>query len=208
METEMNFLVLGDCGTGKTTLVNHFVNDHALSFTEATVMFDLRIKRIEDVNYGRLSFIVQDAAGNERTHDQKYAQQIYYKRKHAIIVVFDMTCRESFTNVERLWLPRIRAASHSFGEQWRLCLVANKLDLSEDRVVSVEEGKQLAHNNDMDYMELSSRHGNYEEMRQPFLHLAIQLIERKLVESKPQSVYNCLSNELPQTESTTGCCGK
>jgi small GTP-binding protein len=201
--TKMHFLVLGDCGSGKTSLTQHFLRDRALSETVPTLAYDLHMKAIHDVHYGPLEFWLWDASGQAQNFNHQAYMQLYYKNKHAIIVVFDMADRTSFLNVQRLWLPRIRSACQQHSAQWRLCLVANKLDLSHNRQVSTEEAQDMAHENDMEYMELSSLYGQYEQMRQPFLKLAVQLIEDGLVQPVQVSTASLSAPEPSQS----GCCG-
>ncbi len=201
--TKMHFLVLGDCGTGKTTLVQHFLHDRALSETLPTIAYDLAVKKIDDVNHGLLEFWVWDAAGDARWFQNQAQQQLYYKNKQAIVLLYDMTDLDSFTSVERLWLPRLRAANAQWSGNWRLCLVANKLDLGHRREVSTQEGRALAQEHRMHYMELSSLAGDYEAMRQPFLALAVELLDAGLV--KPEPVERPTVTVLQQ-EKETKCC--
>lgn len=206
--TKMHFLVLGDCGTGKTSLTQHFCNDRALSETVPTLAYDLRMKPIHDVHYGPLEFWLWDASGESQNFNHQAYMQLFYKNKHAIVVVFDMADRASFTNVQRVWLPRIRSACQAHAAQWRLCLVANKLDLAHNRQVSTEEAQELAQENQMEYMELSSLYGQYEQMRQPFLRLAIRLIEDGLVQATQSSVASLSAVPEPaQRADRAGCCG-
>lgn len=203
--TKLHFLVLGDCGTGKTTLVQHFLHDQALSQTLPTMVYDLAVKRIDDVTFGTLEFWVWDAAGDDRSHQNQAYQQLYYAKKNGIILLYDMTSLDSFINVRDRWLPRLRSAQRIQQSQWRLCLVANKQDLAHQREVTTEEGRQLAHDHGMEYMELSSLEGFYEDMRQPFLLLAVQLIQSSAVKPE-QSRSIILPTIIQESEKKESCC--
>ena len=60
----------------------------------------------------------------------------YYRGAHGIIIVYDVTNRDSFDNV-RQWMTEIeRFATENVNK----LLIGNKCDLEEKREVSFEEG--------------------------------------------------------------------
>jgi small GTP-binding protein len=64
----------------------------------------------------------------------------YFKGAHAIMLVYDVTERESFENI-RNWINEIK----TYGDE-RVCilLVGNKSDIEDKRAVSYKEGADLA----------------------------------------------------------------
>lgn len=77
-----------------------------------------------------------DTAGQDRF---KTITSSYYRGADAIIVVYDLTDRESFNHVQR-WLEEI----DKYTDQTTLkYVVGNKNDLEEKRQVEEEEGKQF-----------------------------------------------------------------
>lgn len=172
MKTKIKFIMLGDYNTGKTSLAYHFAHDTALYQSEPTIGFDFLLKTIEDEKYGVIDFFIWDTSGAEKYHVASMTQT-YYRGANAAIFVFDVNRQESFDAIARVWLPRLRSAQST-----TLCkyyLVANKCDLT--RVVSQQVATQFAMEHDMYYIELSSLYSAYAEIRKPFIHLAVALID-------------------------------
>lgn len=71
------------------------------------------------------------------------------------LLVFDITCRESFTNLRR-WLEK----EHAWPHKPVFILVGNMADLPRRREVSKEEALSFATQHDMEYYETSARNGS------------------------------------------------
>ena len=80
---------------------------------------------------------IWDTAGQERF---KTITASYYKGAHGIILVYDITDRQSFKDIEN-WLAEIDKYGN---ENVVKLLVGNKSDLEASRQVKAEEGKTLA----------------------------------------------------------------
>jgi small GTP-binding protein len=78
-----------------------------------------------------------DTGGQERF---KSLTQSYYRNVHGYILVYDVTNRESFENMQK-WMSDIKINGCDAKPK---ILVANKCDLEEERVVQTQEGCQLA----------------------------------------------------------------
>ena len=73
-----------------------------------------------------------DTAGQER---YRTITNAYYKGSDGIIVVFDVTSRESFQNIPS-WLKEIEKNT---GDDVHVIVFANKADLAEEVVVTDKE---------------------------------------------------------------------
>ena len=106
---------------------------------------------------------VWDTAGQERF---RTITASYYRGSNGIIIVYDVTSRDSFDHVS-YWIKEIdRLATPDVCK----LLVGNKTDLTEKRVVTTEEGKALANQFGVAFLETSARdNSNVEEM---FLQMA------------------------------------
>ena len=101
---------------------------------------------------------VWDTAGQERF---RTITASYYRGSNGIIIVYDVTDRESFDHVS-YWVKEIDRLATS--DVCRL-LVGNKTDLTEKRAVSTEEGKALANQFGIAFLETSARdNSNVDEM--------------------------------------------
>lgn len=77
----------------------------------------------------------------------------YYKGAHGILIVYDITDRETFDNV-REWIREIERYSRD-----NICkiLVGNKSDMEDKRQVSREDGEELAAHYQMPFIETSAK---------------------------------------------------
>ncbi len=81
---------------------------------------------------------------------------------NAIIIVYDITDRASFDEVQNKWLNFIKTNINSNtygGLDVRIAIVANKLDLNDDRVVPKKHGVKLALVNNLRFFEASAKTG-------------------------------------------------
>ena len=93
---------------------------------------------------------IWDTAGQERFRTLTAS---YYRGAHGIIIVYDVTDRETFENV-RQWMHEIDRFAND-----NVCkvLVGNKCDLDDKRKVSKEEGEELAKHYGIPYLETSAK---------------------------------------------------
>jgi small GTP-binding protein len=96
----------------------------------------------------------------------------YYMGTQGVLIVFDVTSWESYNDVIE-WKHEV---DRNIDEPYAALLVGNKVDLAVERVVSAEEGKMLASQLGMDYIEASVRlNKNVNEI--------FALITKKIIES-------------------------
>ncbi len=93
---------------------------------------------------------IWDTAGQERF---KNITASYYKGGNGVLVVYDITDRESFENLNS-WLIEIEKNANK--NVYKL-LIGNKCDLEEKRKVSYQEGKDFATSNGMQFIETSAK---------------------------------------------------
>lgn len=97
-----------------------------------------------------LLLIIVTAAGQERFRTITVS---YFKGAHAILLVYDITDRDTFENI-RNWVSEIKEYADS---KVSLLLVGNKCDNEDDRKVSFDEGKQLAASIGTNFFEVSAK---------------------------------------------------
>ncbi len=97
----------------------------------------------------------------------------YYKGAHGVIMVYDVTKRESFQNLES-WLTDIKQyADANVG----IILVGNKIDLVDQRQVATEEGQSWASKLSIPFLETSAKQAvNVEDA---FLSMVDQIFKTK-----------------------------
>ncbi|KAJ2558707.1 Ras- protein Rab-14 [Coemansia sp. RSA 1933] len=109
--------------------------------------------RIVDVQGERIKIQAWDTAGQERFRS---VTRSYYRGSIGTILVYDITNRESFENLDK-WMVDARQLTppHSI-----FVLVGNKADREDfQRMVSYEEGETYARDNNMLFAEASAKTG-------------------------------------------------
>ena len=85
----------------------------------------------------------------------------YYRGAIGCILTYDVTRRQSFENIVR-WYDD---ATNFGGKDMKFTLVANKIDLADQRVVQTDEGHDFATERNMEFVEVSAKQAvNINEM--------------------------------------------
>ena len=100
-----------------------------------------------------------------------YREDPNYKQAKGVIVVYDISNRDSFINLNN-WFNKI---DEYCNEEGKICkiLVGNKND-TKDRRVKEEEGKNLANEKKMAFFEVSSK--TNDNVNQIFVFLANKIL--------------------------------
>ncbi|KAG9398593.1 GTP-binding protein of the rab [Aphanomyces cochlioides] len=161
-------LLVGDLGVGKSSLALRFADGTFFESSIATVGVDFKVKTIE-LDGKTIKLHVSDIAGQERFRD---VATNYFHGAHGILVVYDVTDSESFQHVKE-WLDEIDKKA---SEHVNKLLVGNKSDLTAERAVSTDAGKEFADSCGMDFLETSAKSGH--NVNEAFTILAAQVKER------------------------------
>lgn len=114
-----------------------------------TIGVDFKIRTI-NVDEKVCKLQIWDTAGQERF---KTITSSYYKGAHGIIVVYDITDRDSF-NAVHTWMSEIEKYTQ---DNITRILVGNKTDLENKRAVSFEEGQEMANHYGVRFLETSAK---------------------------------------------------
>lgn len=143
--------LLGAYKAGKTSLLVRFAGEPFAINHMPTVGVDYKCKRVV-VADKEVRLQIWDSAGQERF---RAIAPNYFKGSKGIVVVYDVTDRESFDRA-RWWLSELRTTFKSASDQMDLVLVGNKTDLGGERV-SEEEGRQTAAEFSTAYWDVSAK---------------------------------------------------
>lgn len=157
-------LLIGDQSVGKSCILRRFVDD---TYTEIfpTLGVDLKIRTIR-LEGKVVKLHIWDTAGHERFHA---ITSSYYRGAHGIVVVYDVTDNDSFTNVKK-WLQEIE---YHAPESVKKVLVGNKSDLTSHKVVEYGVAKDFADQRSIPFLETSAK--NSRNVEQAFLTMAKQI---------------------------------
>lgn len=149
--------IIGNQHVGKTTILSRYKYETTDDTYAPTVGIDFLTKNVflEDKT---IRLVMWDTAGQERF---KSLIPSYLKNANCVILTYDITDKSSFTSLNK-WLSDVR---DNVVEGTFIILCGNKIDLNDKRVVSFEEGKNLANEKNIIFEEVSAKDGqNFNEL--------------------------------------------
>ena len=147
--------VFGDGGVGKTTLVNRYLTGTFKGDYKITIGADFFIKKL-DIGDKGITLQIWDFAGEDKF---RFLLPTYASGSSGGIFMYDITRHSSIENVEN-WLQVFKKSFESRFIDIPLIMVGGKNDLEEKRVISTEEGKEMAKKyNFFEFIECSSKTG-------------------------------------------------
>ncbi|GMQ06573.1 hypothetical protein ACSBR2_038579 [Camellia fascicularis] len=146
---QAKLVLLGDMGTGKTSLVLRFVKGQFYEYQESTIGAAF-FTQVLSLNEATIKFDIWDTAGQERYHS---LAPMYYRGAAAAVVVYDITSMDSFERAKK-W---VRELQRQGNPNLVTVLVANKADLESKREVQNEIGEQYAKDNRLLFFETSAK---------------------------------------------------
>ena len=145
---------------------------------------------------------IWDTAGQERF---KNITVSYYRGGNGILVVYDITDRESFNNLNS-WLIEIEKSANK--NVYKI-LIGNKCDLEEKRAVTYQEGKDFADSNGMKFIETSAK--TCQQVNEAFETLTQEIIKLnankdKVLQEPKKKEKVLLSNNATDISKKKNCC--
>lgn len=145
-------LLLGDSSVGKTCFLMRYADNTFQEIHMSTIGLDYKLKNVQ-LDDGKIVKIqIWDTAGQDRFRS---ITKNYYKGAHGIILIYDVTSRKTFENIQN-WVTQIK---EEVSEKVNIILVGNKIDDENNRKVSSEEGKKMADQWGLDFFETSAKSG-------------------------------------------------
>lgn len=147
---QLRVILIGDSRVGKTSLINELQQEQTGGLEHSLTLGVDYYSKVFHWRDQVVKLQVWDTAGQDRFRS---IVKTYYRNAIGGLIVFDVTSRDSFDNVEG-WLSEAREAHGD--DQYVYILVGNKCDLTGDRVVRMEEARDYAAKNNMRYVETSA----------------------------------------------------
>jgi small GTP-binding protein len=152
-ESLFKILIVGDINTGKTAILDQFTNGHFDHTYISTIGIDFNVKIVALDKDTKVKLQVWDTCGQERF---RALTRSYYRNAQAIIIVYDITSRESFEK-SKVWIKEVE---NYVDKSVLVVLVGNKTDLYPKRKIEYFEGHKLAEENGMNFFEVSAKYDN------------------------------------------------
>lgn len=138
-------VIVGDSGSGKTSLLNRYVNGTFDNSIPTTIGVEFSHKNINR----ETKLVFWDTAGQERFQS---LMSSFYRGADAIMFVYDTTSMESFNSLNQWWREY-----NAYGNAIKsvAILVGNKTDLP--RRVPAEQARRWAASHNIFYEEVSAK---------------------------------------------------
>ena len=150
-------IFLGDQFVGKSSILNRFYQDKFEPDYQATIGLDFHSKNV-NINNSVVRLLLYDTAGQEKF---KSLIPMYIRDANIIIVVYDISNKESFTHTEH-WVNETKDLKR---EDAIFVLVGNKIDLEDKRAVESKEAEDFANEKGFLFYEVSAKTGeNVEDL--------------------------------------------
>jgi Ras-related protein Rab-1A len=147
----LKIIMIGNSGVGKSVLLQKFTDDTYTDNYITTIGVDFKIRSLI-INGKSIKLQIWDTDGQERF---RTIISSYYRGAHGIILVFDLTDRESFINLS-YWINEIDDNCPTIRPYIKI-LVGTKCDLEDYICVDDTEAKIFARLNNMNYIKTSAK---------------------------------------------------
>ena len=146
--------LLGNSGVGKTCIILRYTKNEFNTGTASTrgASYSSKIITVDNKD---LQLDLWDTAGQEQ---YRSLGMYFYKDSYIVILVYDITNRESFDDLKNVWYKDL----NKYGEEYRvLAIVGNKCDMyEEENTVPEDEARQFAEEKNAIFMLVSAKNGD------------------------------------------------
>ena len=186
--------LLGDSTVGKTAICNSFMGIEFTADNLATIGQEKLETKFTLDSGKEIKLSIWDTAGQERFKATSFKT---LRAAHGVIVVFDVSNRETFEHVDQ-WLNTIKEEL----SDPNLIIFGNKVDI-EDRKVTAQEAENYAKKQNLKYFETSAKLSK--GIKEGFKYIVNDTYKK--VEGKENKNIK-INNDEDEYEYVSGCFGK
>ncbi|XVE63975.1 hypothetical protein DITRI_Ditri07aG0064000 [Diplodiscus trichospermus] len=209
-EDECDYLfkavLIGDSAVGKSNLLSRFATHEFRLDSKPTIGVEFAYRNVK-IGDKIIKAQIWDTAGQERF---RAITSSYYRGAVGALVVYDITRRTTFINVEK-WMHELREFGNT---DMVVVLVGNKSDLTQSRQVTQEEGGNLAETQGLFFMETSALQNlNVEEAFLQMITKIHEITSKKYLDAKTYETSALHAgkeiitlDEVTSTKRSTNCC--
>lgn len=141
-------VLIGDSGVGKSNILSRFTRNEFSLESKSTIGVEFATRSLE-IEEKIVKAQIWDTAGQER---YRAITSAYYRGAVGALLVYDITKKESFSDVEK-WLQELRDHADS---KIVIMLTGNKCDLQHLRSVATRDAEIYATKEDLLFLETSA----------------------------------------------------
>ena len=151
-EEEIKVILVGEMGTGKTSLINTAIG---LSFQDKlpSTTTNSIVNKVMEIKGKKYSINLWDTIGQEK---YRSLTKIFMKGAKVVIFVYDITSRHTFTELD-FWF---KSTQEIINEKIVMGIIGNKSDLFLKEEVSEEEGRKLAKDKGFEFALTSAKNSS------------------------------------------------
>ncbi|CAN1282579.1 Ras-related protein Rab11C [Linum perenne] len=171
-------VLIGDSGVGKSNILSRFTRNEFCLESKSTIGVEFATRTLQ-VEGKTVKAQIWDTAGQER---YRAITSAYYRGAVGALLVYDITKRQTFDNVQR-WLRELR--DHG-----------NKSDLNHLRAVSEGDGHALAEREGLSFLETSALEAtNVEKAFQTILKEIYQIVSKKALAAQEAAANSAIPGQ-------------
>ena len=202
----LKYIILGDSGCGKSSIMNRYISSTFNENLDTTIGLEYGTKNVT-IDDETFKIQIFDLAGQERFRS---IVKSYYRGCHGILLVFDITNKQSFENLE-YWYQEIQNVNDLLSNKYNpsIILLGNKYDKIDHQI----DTRQIAHfiynKNIIEYVNSSAKSGLH--INDTFLALNKNVYDNLLkynIIQKPSNTDNILHLTSIQRSRFHKCCSK
>lgn len=157
---------VGGQSVGKTSMILRYVTGRFREYYAPTLGADFSIKQMK-IGFNQVKLQIWDLGSQDFLGDVRAG---FYPGSRGVVFLYDVT-RESTLDALTEWKREV----DSHLKDYKSVVVANKIDLEDERVISMEEGVEKAKKMGADYIETSVKLD--QNISDAFLLMATRLLE-------------------------------
>ena len=151
-DLSFKIIIIGDSGVGKSCLALKGIKKTFIEFYTPTIGFEFYTFNIK-IKDSVIKMQIWDTCGQEA-----YRSLInsFYRNSALAMIIYAIDDINSYNHIEE-WLNEIRT---KVGQETKLYLIGNKIDLEKDRQVNTEDAEKFSLDNEFDFfIETSAKTG-------------------------------------------------
>ncbi|RMG25559.1 MAG: GTP-binding protein [Methanobacteriota archaeon] len=185
---QFKVILIGRKRVGKTSIRRNYFGEQFQHNYSLTIGADFAVKRI-DHPLGEFILQIWDIAGQETFH---HVRKLYYSASDGAFIVFDITDRKSFDDLDGFLEEFLNEISYSHEMKVPIIVLGNKVDLiqngekqaavSEEEIEKKVEALSLRTGNPIKFYYTSAKTG--ENIEKAFNHMIEYFIEKHNQQTK------------------------